>query len=77
MSDFTFKGPWFSSREAQAYIPCKSIQAWYQWRKRHGIIPRANGSVAKADLDRALNVKKPPRRMHPHSVANLRHQRVA
>lgn len=69
---FSFRGPWFSSREAQAYIPCRSLKAFYMWRKRHGIIARANGSVAKADIDRELRKRKPRRVMHPASLANLR-----
>lgn len=69
---FTFRGPWFSSREAAAYIPCRSLNAWYVWRSRHGIIPRANGSVAKADLDRVLNRRKPRRVMAAASLVNLR-----
>lgn len=69
---FTFKGPWFSSREAAAYIPCKSVNAFYMWRRYHGVIPRANGSVAKADLDRVLNRRKARRVMAVASLANLR-----
>lgn len=74
MSDnlYTFAGPWFSAKEAQLYIPCKSIKSWYVWRLRHGIIPRANGSVAKADLDRVLRRRKPRRVMAAASLANLR-----
>lgn len=69
-----FHGPWFDSKTAAAYIPCKTVRAYYAWRRRHGIVPRANGSVAKADLDRAL--KGPPKRYggsarHPNSLANL------
>jgi hypothetical protein len=69
---FTFRGPWFSAKEAQLYIPCKSINAWYAWRSRHGVIPRANGSVAKADLDRILTKRKPKRVMAQASLDNLR-----
>lgn len=70
-----FSGPWFSSREAQRYVPCKTLSAWYRWRRRHGIIARANGSVAKADLDRVLRARKPKRVMHPASLANLQQER--
>lgn len=70
--EFSFRGPWFSSREAQRYVCCKSLKSWYVWRSRHGIIPRANGSVAKADLDRVLNTRKRRRVMAPASLANLR-----
>lgn len=61
-------GVWLTSREAMAYVPCRSISAWYQWRRRHGIIPRRNGSVARADLDRAL---KGQRKVAAASLANL------
>jgi hypothetical protein len=77
MTLFDFRGPWFDSRTAQAYIPCKSLRGWYKWRDRHGIMPRANGSVAKADLDRALKTRKRTRQgLHPASQANLRLSRV-
>ncbi len=68
---FSFAGPWFSSREAQLYVCCKSLKSWYEWRRSHGIIPRNNGSVAKADLDRALRVAKPRRVMAKASLDNL------
>ncbi len=67
-----FAGPWFDATTAAAYVPCKTVKAWYAWRRRHGIIARNNGSVAKADLDRVLRRRKPRRVMHPASLANLR-----
>ncbi len=68
-----FSGPWLSSCEAQLYVPCRTLKGWYEWRRRHGIIARANGSVAKADLDRALSLRgKRPRRMAAASLANLK-----
>jgi len=70
--DDPFRGPWFNAKTAAAYIPCRTVNAWYVWRRRHGIIPRNNGSVAKADLDRVLRRRKPRRVMHPASLANLR-----
>lgn len=70
--EFTFRGPWFSAAEAAAYVPCKTVKAWYEWRRRHGIVPRANGSVAKADLDRVLRRRKVRRVMAAASLANLR-----
>jgi hypothetical protein len=73
---FTFRGPWFSAREAQLYVPCKSIKAWYEWRRKHGIIARSNGSVAKADLDRELARRKPRRVMAAASLANLQKRRA-
>ena len=72
-----FAGPWFDAKTAAAYIPCRgrdgeiSLKAWYAWRRRHGVIARANGSVAKADLDRILRRRKPRRVMHQASLANL------
>lgn len=78
--DDTFKGPWFDCHTAARYVPCKSLKAWRQWRRRHGIVTRgANGSVAKRDIDRALRMtKKPTRRgLHPNSLANLSKRKVA
>jgi hypothetical protein len=71
-----FAGPWFDSKTAAAYVCCKSIEGWYEWKKRHGIVSRSNHTVAKADLDRALKIKR-IRRMHPESLKNLRRRRVA
>jgi len=78
-----FRGPWFDARTAAAYIPCHakdgvtiSLKAWHAWKRRHGIIPRSNGSVAKRDLDRVLNRQRPRRVMHPASLANLQ-KRIA
>jgi hypothetical protein len=73
---FTFQGPWFSPREGQLYVCCKSVKAFYEWRRRHGIIARANGSVAKRDLDRVLARRKPRRVMAAASLDNLRKRHV-
>jgi hypothetical protein len=67
-----FVGPWFDSKTAAAYIPCKTLKGFYEWCRRHHIVRRANGSVAKADIDRALKAKRRPRRIHPNTLANLR-----
>lgn len=67
-------GVWLTSRQACAYVPCASIGAWYQWRRRHGIVPRKNGSVARADIDRAL---KGQRRIHAASLANLNQRKAS
>lgn len=72
-----FAGPWFSAKTAALYIPCRTVKAWYEWRRRHGIIARANGSVAKADLDRVLRRPKPRRVMHAASLRNLQKRRIA
>lgn len=71
-----FAGPWFSARIAALYVPCRTVKAWYEWRRRHGIVARANGSVAKADLDRELRRRKSRRVMAPASLANLRKQQA-
>lgn len=65
-----FAGPWLGVETAVAYIPCKSRKAFTDWCRHHGVIRRANGSVAKRDVDRVLRRK--PRRMHVNSLANLR-----
>lgn len=80
---FDFRGPWFDTLTAAAYIPCldrrtrrPSRRAFYEWRRRHGIIARRNGSVAKADLDRVLNRHRRAgaggRGHHVNSLRNLR-----
>ncbi len=67
---------WLTSREAQAYVRCKTLKGFYEWVRRHHIVRRANGTIAKADLERALKIKR-IRRMHPESLKNLRRRRVA
>lgn len=65
-------GLWLTSRQAAAYVGNASVKAFYQWRDRHGIVARANGTVARRDLDRALDPRLKRRRvMHPASLANL------
>lgn len=64
---------WLTSKQAALYVGSRSVAGFREWRRRWAkrgvLIPtRNNGSVAKADLDRALRVK---RRVHPNSVANL------
>jgi hypothetical protein len=69
-----FRGPWFDSKTASEYVCCKNVRAFYSWAKRHHIIRRSNGSVAKADLDRALKARRriTRRGRHPNSLANLK-----
>ncbi len=74
--DDDFRGPWFSTATAARYVCSKNPKAFREWRRRHGFIPRANGSVAKADLDRVLRRRKPRRVMHAASLANLKHQQA-
>lgn len=70
-------GPWLTSKEAAAYVGNKSVRAFYTWRRDHGIVQRANHTVAKADLDRVLNRRVPPRRMAAASLRNLPNLRHA
>lgn len=75
LPEFDFRGPWFGGREACAYVGNKTMGGWYAWKKRHHVVARSNGTVAKADLDRALAPKnRKPRRMVPAQLANLRHR---
>jgi hypothetical protein len=70
-----FNRPWFDAQTAADYVPCRTVKAWYQWRRRHRILPRGNGSYAKADIDRVLKTMKARRNggsaRHPASLANL------
>lgn len=65
-------GVWLTSRACLRYIPCPTLNAFYQWCHRYGIVRRANGTVLRRDLDRVLNRKKKRRVMSPASLANLR-----
>ncbi len=75
--DWTFQGPLFDAQTARAYVRCSTMNAWYQWRKRHHILVLQRGLIPKADLDRALRAKrtppgpKPGPQQHPKSLANL------
>jgi hypothetical protein len=63
---------WLTAREAAEHVRCKSVKAFYEWRRRHFIVPRSNGTYARADLDRALKAKRKKHRVSPASLANLR-----
>lgn len=70
--DDPWQRPWLTMRQAAIYVGNRSLKAFYIWRKRHGIVCRANGTVARRDLDRALDPRLKRRRvMHPASLANL------
>lgn len=63
---------WMDSREARVYVGCKSMKGWCAWRKRYAVVPRADGRVAKLDLDRVRKLQRAKKRhMHPNSLANL------
>jgi hypothetical protein len=69
--DDLFRGPWFTSKIAAEYVCCRSVNAFYSWKRRHFIVSRSNGTVAKADLDRALKAKKGGRGVSPATLRNL------
>jgi hypothetical protein len=63
---------WLTAREAAAYVGNASVKAFYDWRKRHGIVALGNGRVSRRDLDKALAVPRKRHQMSPVSLANLR-----
>lgn len=73
---FDFSRPWLDSKTAAAYVGNKSVKGFYDWCRRHFIVRRNNGTVARADLDRALKAKRPKRVMAAASLANLRRKRA-
>lgn len=70
-----FRGPWLTQKLAAEYVGSKTVNAFYGWRKFHGIVARSNGTVLKADLDRVLRRKRVPRQMAVASLANLKRGR--
>jgi hypothetical protein len=68
---------WLTAKEAAAYVCNKSVRGWYDWRRRHGILTRNNGTVLKRDLERELARRKPRRIMARASLANLQQRRRA
>jgi hypothetical protein len=60
-----------SQKEAAEYVRCASVKAFYEWRKRRGIVVQ-NRLVARADLERALKVRKPRKPMAAASLDNLK-----
>lgn len=63
---------WLDAKLAAAYVGNKSLKAFYEWRKRHGIATNGMGRVSRRDLDRALRTPRKRRVMNPASLANLR-----
>jgi hypothetical protein len=53
------RGPWVSVGDAARELG-KSTHAFYMWRQRHGIVAQ-NGFITRADLDRAIQQRKPAR----------------
>lgn len=63
--------------EAAAYVGCKTVGAFYTWRKRRFL--KRKKVYTRAELDAVLRtderrreLAKRTRRMHPASLANLR-----
>jgi hypothetical protein len=68
-------GPWLTAAEAASHVRSASVKAFYEWAKRHCLVPRHKGRQLlfdRRDLDRALKAKRPVHRMNPASLANLR-----
>jgi hypothetical protein len=58
--------------EAARYCGCKSVRAFYEFRKRPGITKLGDGTIPRLELDR-LKKRHPRRhRMDPNSLENLR-----
>jgi len=68
---FDFSAPWLSTEVAAAYVGCKTVRAFYDWKRRHVSVVSNGRAVSRASLDRALKIKR-IRRMNPVSLANLR-----
>ena len=69
-------GVWLTTREVMHFVPCASVHAARQWVRSHGLIRRANGTVARRDVEAVL--ARPSRRgRHPHTLANLTHRRAS
>lgn len=73
---FDFSAPWLTNEAAAAYVGCKSVRAFYDWKRRHPSIVTNGRAVSRASLDRALKMKR-IRRMSPESLANLRRRHVS
>lgn len=69
-------GQFLTTWEAMHFIPCPSLAATYSWLNGHGIIRRGNGSIERADLQRALR-RRSQRGRSPRSRANLNQPRVS
>lgn len=73
---FDFSRPWFDLKTAAAYVGCRTVRAFYDWKKRHAIVGSGR-RVMRADLDRAMKAPRRPRRMAEASLRNLRNARRA
>lgn len=63
--------------QAAAYVGCKSVKAFYAWRKRRFIASKKIYTRVELDLamkadERRRERARRTRRMHPASLANLR-----
>lgn len=74
IDDSPYQGPWLTAKAAAAYVGSQSLNAYHVWARRHGIVKRDNGTVARVDLDRALAPKHRRRAasIARASIANLK-----
>jgi len=68
---FDFSAPWLRTEVAASYVGCKTVRAFYDWKRRHPTVVSNGRVVSRASLDRALKMKR-IRRMNPASLQNLR-----
>ena len=69
---------WLTFAEARQRVGNRTMKGFYEWRKRHGVVPDSFGRVSRLDLERALAVRVrhgrpagPAKRMHANSLNNL------
>lgn len=68
---------WLTASEASRYVGCRTVRAFYDWRKRHGLIPNGRGQFARRDLDKARAVPRKRHVMSPNSLINLRRRHAS
>lgn len=63
---------WLTASEASRYVGCRTVRAFYDWRKRHGLVPNGRGQFARRDLDKARAIPRKRHVMSANSLSNLR-----
>lgn len=63
--------PYLSMADAAAYVGCKSVRAFYEWRKRHGVTRLGDGTIPRLELDRIKKRQPRRRQVNPISLRNL------
>lgn len=64
-------GLWLTATESARYTG-RTVKAFYEWRKRKGLVPVGDGRFSRRDLDLALAQPRKRRVMAAASLANLR-----